>query len=139
MDFLTNENVKYFYCASDLVVLPYTSATQSGIIPIAYHFNKPVVSSNVGGLPENIQNNKTGIICEPNPETIANWIINYFDSDLFIYKENIEEYNIIQSIVNDILNEYDENDNLIMVAEMSRPYRKEEDKDLTFKLKYDLL
>jgi glycosyltransferase involved in cell wall biosynthesis len=74
------------------VVLPYRTATQSGIIPIAYHFNMPVVASNVGGLPENIQNNKTGIICEPSPESIANGIINYFDSDLFIYKENIEQY-----------------------------------------------
>ena len=91
-EFIPNENVKYFFCASDLVVLPYRTATQSGIIPIAYHFNMPVVASNVGGLPENVQNNKTGIICEPNPERIANGIINYFDSDLFIYKENIEQY-----------------------------------------------
>ena len=91
-EFIPNENVKYFFCASDLVVLPYRTATQSGIIPIAYHFNMPVVASNVGGLPENIQNNETGIICEPSPESIANGIINYFDSDLFIYKENIEQY-----------------------------------------------
>mgnify|MGYP000860374930 FL=1 len=91
-EFIPNENVKYFFCASDLVVLPYKSATQSGIIPIAYHFNKPVVASNVGGLPENIENNKTGIICEPNPESIANGILDYFDSDLFSYKENIEKY-----------------------------------------------
>ena len=91
-EFIPNENVKYFFCASDLVVLPYRTATQSGIIPIAYHFNMPVVASNVGGLPENIQNNKTGIICEPSPESIANGIIKYFDSDLFIYKENIEQY-----------------------------------------------
>ena len=91
-EFVPNENVKHFFCASDLVVLPYKRATQSGIIPIAYHFNKPVVVSNVGGLPENVKDTKTGIICEPNPESIANGILNYFDSYLFNYKENIKEY-----------------------------------------------
>ena len=85
-------NVKHFFCASDLVVLPYKSATQSGIVPIAYHFNTPVVVSNVGGLPENVEDTKTGIICEPNPESISNGILNYFDSDMFSYKENIKEY-----------------------------------------------
>ena len=84
---------KYF-SACDVVALPYKSASQSGIIPIAYHFNKPVVATNVGGLPDMVSNNKTGIIIEPNnPELLANEIANNLKNKNFsnMYN-NIKEY-----------------------------------------------
>ncbi len=58
------EEVEIYFQAADAVVLPYLSASQSGIIQIAYHFNKPVVTTPVGGLPEFVEPDKTGIIIE---------------------------------------------------------------------------
>jgi glycosyltransferase involved in cell wall biosynthesis len=65
-EYVPNENVGDFFCASDVVVLPYHSATQSGIIQIAYNFNKPVIATRVGGLAEVIIDGKTGFIVPPN-------------------------------------------------------------------------
>ena len=73
-----NEVEKYF-AACDLVVLPYESATQSGIVQIAYGFDKPVIVTNVGGLPDVVTDNQTGYVVEPqNPEKIADAVIRYF-------------------------------------------------------------
>lgn len=57
--------VPTFFNSSDLVVLPYTSASQSGVIALAAGFGLPVVATNVGGIPEQIQNEKTGLIIDP--------------------------------------------------------------------------
>jgi len=65
------------------VVLPYDDATQSGIIPIAYAFKKPVITTNVGSLPEVVTHGKTGLIIEPkNPEALSLAIIKMFTMDL---------------------------------------------------------
>ncbi len=77
--FVANEEVGKYYSVSDLVVLPYRSATQSGILNVAYGFNKPVLVTNVGGLAEFVDDKKTGIIVEPeSPEAIANGIIEFY-------------------------------------------------------------
>lgn len=77
--YVANEEVNELYSMSDLVVLPYRSATQSGILNIAYGFSKPVVVTNVGGLGEFVQDKKTGIIVEPNsPQAIAEGIKMFF-------------------------------------------------------------
>ena len=91
-EFVPNEKVNQYFCASDLVVLPYKAATQSGVIPIAYHFNKPVVVSNVGGLPEIVENYKTGFVCKPNSISIAEGILKYYESNLENYPILIAEY-----------------------------------------------
>jgi len=91
-EFVTNEKVNHYFCASDLVVLPYKSATQSGIIPIAYHFNKPVVVTNVGGLPEVVEIGKSGFVCEPTAKDISQNIIDLLKSDLKSYNEFISGY-----------------------------------------------
>ncbi len=76
-----NEVEKYF-AACDAVVLPYESATQSGIVQIAYGFEKPVVVTNVGGLPDVVTDGKTGYVVEPrNPEVLADVIIQYYKED----------------------------------------------------------
>ena len=86
-DFLPDDKIKYLFSASDVVVLPYVSATQSGIIQAAYNFDKPVIATDVGGLAEVVINNKTGYIIESeNVKEIS-------DSVLKFYKENkVEEF-----------------------------------------------
>lgn len=61
--YITDEEMIYLFMNSQFVITPYRDATQSGIIPIAYKFGKPVVSSNVKGLTQFIEDNKTGKIC----------------------------------------------------------------------------
>jgi len=63
--FIPDDEISLFFSSCDLVVLPYRSASQSGIVQIAYHFNKPVIVTNVGGLPEIVEIDKSGNIVEP--------------------------------------------------------------------------
>ena len=91
-EFVPNEKVNQYFCAADLVALPYKSATQSGVVPIAYHFDIPVVVSNVGGLPEVVVDGETGFICEPNPNSIADSIVKYFNMNPYFFSQNINEY-----------------------------------------------
>lgn len=82
-DFVPDANVKYFFSASDVVVLPYSDATQSGIIQIAYHYDKPVIATDVGGLAEVVRTNETGLIIEPkSPGAIAKAVIDFYEKDL---------------------------------------------------------
>lgn len=78
-NFIPNDEVRYYFCAADLIVQPYKTATQSGITQIAYHFEKPMVVTNVGGLAENVPDGKVGFVAEPNPTAIANAIIRFFE------------------------------------------------------------
>ena len=77
-DYIPNEEVRYYFAAADLIVQPYRSATQSGISQLAYHFEKPMVVTNVGGLPDIIKHKETGYVVEVNPEDIADAIVDYF-------------------------------------------------------------
>ena len=71
-----------YFLAADLVVLPYVSATQSGIVQIAYNYDRPVVSTNVGGLPEVVRDGETGYLVPPgDPQALADAIIRFFDTD----------------------------------------------------------
>lgn len=77
--FTPDREVEKYFAAADLVALPYTSATQSGIVQIAYGFTKPVVVTNVGGLPDVVKDGETGYIVEPeNPSAFAEAVINFF-------------------------------------------------------------
>jgi len=71
-----------FFCAADLVVLPYESASQSGIVQIAFAYGKPVVVTSVGGLSEVVRNDKTGYIIEPgNVRAIAESVVLFFEQN----------------------------------------------------------
>lgn len=71
-EFIPNDKVRYYFCASDLVVQPYRTATQSGITQIAYHFEKPMVVTRVGGLAENVPDGRVGFVADlPEPASIA--------------------------------------------------------------------
>lgn len=76
--FIADSEVKYYLCAADVVVQPYRSATQSGVTPLAYHFEKPMIVTNVGGLPSLVPDNKVGLIAEPDAASIAAKIIEFF-------------------------------------------------------------
>lgn len=69
--FVADEDVRYYFSAADLLVLPYRTATQSGVTQIAYNFSLPMVVTRVGGLPEIVRDGVVGLVCEPTPDAIA--------------------------------------------------------------------
>lgn len=82
-EYIPNEKVKQYFSAADCVVLPYLSATQSGIAQIAYNFSTPVIATNVGGLAEVVRNEVTGIVVEPgNVSSLAAAIVRFFQERL---------------------------------------------------------
>jgi D-inositol-3-phosphate glycosyltransferase len=79
--YIQNQKVADYFCACDLVVQPYRSATQSGITQIAYHFEKPMVVTNTGGLAEMVKDGRSGYVVDPNVSSIAQAIRRFFDED----------------------------------------------------------
>jgi glycosyltransferase involved in cell wall biosynthesis len=78
--YVPNEEVPLFFSAADLVVVPYLSATQSGVIQMAYAFGKPVVASAVGGIPEVVEDGATGYLVPPGePGPLAAAVRRYFE------------------------------------------------------------
>ncbi len=80
-DYIPAEEVKYYFGAADLVVQPYKSATQSGISQIAYHFEKPMIVTEVGGLPEIVPHGKAGYVVPQEPQAIAGAIVDFFKNN----------------------------------------------------------
>ena len=76
--FIPDNEVKYFLCGGDCVIQPYKNATQSGVTPLAYHFEKPMIVTNVGGLPSLVPHEKVGLVCEPEPRSIAEAILKFY-------------------------------------------------------------
>jgi glycosyltransferase involved in cell wall biosynthesis len=77
--FIPNNEIRYYFSAADLVVQPYRSATQSGITQVGYHFEKPMVVTNVGGLSEVVIHGKTGFVTEPDAKSIADAILKFYE------------------------------------------------------------
>jgi glycosyltransferase involved in cell wall biosynthesis len=83
-DYVANEEVGLYFSASDVLTLPYKSATQSGIIQIAYNFHRPVIATNVGGLGEVIVEGRTGFLVPPEqPAAMAEAVCSFFENDRF--------------------------------------------------------
>ena len=78
-DFIPDAEVKNYFCAADVVIQPYRNATQSGVTPLAYHFEIPMIVTNVGGLPQMVPDNKVGLVAQPTAKSLAEKIIEYFD------------------------------------------------------------
>jgi D-inositol-3-phosphate glycosyltransferase len=76
--FIPDDKVAHYFNCSDLVVQPYKSATQSGVTQIAYHFHKPMIVTNVGGLPEMVPHGVAGYVTEPAAEQVAEAIIDFY-------------------------------------------------------------
>jgi glycosyltransferase involved in cell wall biosynthesis len=85
-NFIPDGEVRNYLCAADCVVQPYKNATQSGVTPLAYHFEKPMIVTNVGGLPSLVPHEKVGLVCEPDPTDIADSILRFYQlgEDYFI-------------------------------------------------------
>jgi glycosyltransferase involved in cell wall biosynthesis len=106
-EFISDSMVKYYLCSADCVIQPYKNATQSGVTPLAYHFEIPMIVTNVGGLPSLVPDGKVGLVAEPDAESIAQKIIQYFDlgegSFLPHLREEKKKYswaNLVQAILN---------------------------------------
>ncbi|WP_266204488.1 glycosyltransferase [Pontibacter kalidii] len=92
-DFIPNAEVRHYFCAADLVVQPYRHATQSGVTQVAYHFDKPMVVTRVGGLSELVPHGEVGYVVEPQPQAIAAAIHHFYSSgQATILAGNISKY-----------------------------------------------
>ena len=80
-DFIPDSEVNRYFSACDIVAQPYKTATQSGVTQIAFHFEKPMLVTNVGGLAEIVPNGKIGYVVEPNPQKIADALVDYFENN----------------------------------------------------------
>lgn len=78
-DFIPDRLVPAYFSAADLILQPYKDATQSGVTQIAYHFNKPILVTNVGGLPELVPHQKAGYVSSLDPEEIASDILDFYN------------------------------------------------------------
>jgi glycosyltransferase involved in cell wall biosynthesis len=104
-DFIPDSEVKYYLCAADAVIQPYRNATQSGVTPLAYHFEKPMIVTNVGGLPSLVPDEKAGLVAEPTASSIADAILrfyqlgeNYFLPHLRSEKQKYSWKNLVNAI-----------------------------------------
>lgn len=79
-EFVPADKVRYFFAAADLVAQPYKSATQSGITQIAYHFERPMLVTNVGGLAEIVPHGKVGYVTQPDATDIADALVDFVEN-----------------------------------------------------------
>ena len=90
-DFIEDSKVVNYFCAADIVVQPYKTATQSGVTQIAYHFNKPMIVTDVGGLSEIIPDKKVGFVVKTNSGAIADAIYAFYDQNLEVdFAKNVK-------------------------------------------------
>lgn len=90
--YITNTEVAHYFNSADIIAQPYKSATQSGVTQIGYHFNKPMLVTNVGGLPEIISHMKVGYVVPPEAEEIASALIDFFENKrIETFTKNIPE------------------------------------------------
>ena len=80
-DFIPDSEVHLYFSAADVTVQPYKDATQSGVTQVAYFYNKPMIVTNIGGLPELVPNNQAGFVIDKNPEEIAKAIEKFYSEN----------------------------------------------------------
>ena len=79
--FVADADVKYYFSAAECVVLPYKSATQSGVTQICYNFCTPVIVTNVGGLAEIVPDGKVGYVCAPSVDGVYDALEKIYEGD----------------------------------------------------------
>jgi D-inositol-3-phosphate glycosyltransferase len=92
--FISNEEVKYYFCAADLITQPYKTATQSGVSSLGYFFEKPMLVTKVGGLPEIVQHDKAGYVVDVDSKSIAEAIVDFYEnkrSEAFVEQVQIDK------------------------------------------------
>lgn len=77
-DYIPDDRVNLYFCAADIVAQPYKTATQSGVTQVAYHFEKPMLVTNVGGLAEIVPDGKIGYVVEPDAQAITDALVKYY-------------------------------------------------------------
>lgn len=82
-EFIENSEIVYYFCASDIVAQPYRDATQSGVTQIAYHFEKPMLTTNVGGLSEMVPDGKVGYVVAPQVNEISEALLRFFNENKY--------------------------------------------------------
>jgi glycosyltransferase involved in cell wall biosynthesis len=104
--FIPDQEVKYYLSAADFVIQPYKNATQSGVTPLAYHFEKPMLVTNVGGLADMVPDHVAGVVVEPNAIAIADGIQklyqlgeNYFLPQLRVEKAKYSWIHLTDAII----------------------------------------
>ncbi|MBQ7222662.1 MAG: glycosyltransferase [Bacteroidales bacterium] len=80
-EFIPDSDVKYYFCAADIIAQPYKTATQSGVTQIAYHFEKPMLVTDVGGLAEIVPDGKAGYVVQPEVKAIADALYAFFGGE----------------------------------------------------------
>jgi glycosyltransferase involved in cell wall biosynthesis len=84
LEFVPDAETELYFKAADVVAIPYTEVSQSGVLVLGYSFGLPVIASDVGSLRDNIVEGRTGFICRPrDPTHLAEMLTRYFASDLF--------------------------------------------------------
>ena len=78
-DYIPDSKVNLYFRACDIVAQPYKTATQSGVTQVAFHFEKPMLVTNVGGLPEIVPDGKIGYVVEPDAQAISDALVRYYD------------------------------------------------------------
>ena len=90
--FIPENSIPFYFSAADVLVQPYRHATQSGVTPLAMHFNLPMIVTNAGGLREMVQDGVTGLVVDISPTAIANGILAYFEKGKSYYCEQLTAY-----------------------------------------------
>ena len=110
--YVSDNEVGLYFTACDVVVLPYESATQSGIVQVAYGFNKPVIATSVGGLLDVVIDGKTGFLIPPHDSTaIASSVLSFVrheDKEQFNTNIKAEKYKFSWDRMNEVINELNE-------------------------------
>ncbi|NTS41304.1 glycosyltransferase [Flavisolibacter sp. BT320] len=104
--FIPDNDVRLYLSAADCVVQPYRNATQSGVTPLAYHFEKPMIVTNVGGLPSLVPHQKAGLVVEPNPQALADGILQFYQTGASYFlpylqseKQKLSWDNLVQTFI----------------------------------------
>ncbi|HIG33001.1 MAG TPA: glycosyltransferase [Flavobacteriales bacterium] len=92
-NFIPDDEVVNYFCAADIIVQPYRNATQSGVTQIAYHFEKPMLVTDVGGLKEIVPHGKVGYVCNPNSGSVVDAILDFYNND--------KEQQFIQGVIDE--------------------------------------
>ena len=107
--FIPDSEIRFYFSAADVVVQPYRHATQSGVSPLAYHFEKPMIVSDVGGLPAMVPHMISGIVCKPTPQELSRAVLQFFKLESGYFNEGIQKIKAKLSwrhFVNQIVNMY---------------------------------
>lgn len=107
-EFIPEDEVSTYFCASDCVILPYKNATQSGVTQIAYHFLTPMIATKVGGLDEFVKDNEVGYLTEANSNSIADAIVRFYEekkgenfiANIEMEKKQYEWHTFVSNILN---------------------------------------